>query len=218
MDCRIILEVAKPLYSEDDKKAGSSWSHIQRVLNDLLSYAYDFDLDSDTTDILFIAMSFHDCIKDSKDNHHELSANKFRTLVRRKVFLNGTKESFKTQRFCEDNLDIIYDCIWEHRSSMMKNKKSELGRISSLVDFGYPFNIEKAMKKSIKRAIKKKEKDTFEGILKSAHKHFTKKWLWDETNSDITTRCRRKLTKTYNKMVMVKFLAEFLDKNKTIVI
>lgn len=226
----IILKVAKGLYQTKYHDEKHNWNHIKRVRRDLKLYIKDHpNLNEDYQNILFVALMFHDCVMKNKKKHHEKSADMFVELVKKKAFktVKGnfiTEDREFTQTFLELNLDFIYQCIFEHRSSINAKHKSELGFIASLVDFGYPFPLHHAVNKAINKGIKIVEdeyafiymdwckKDNFDFIVHESFKWFKKRWLNEELLRDITKKDQDKLLSTFNKKIIAHALVEKLYK------
>lgn len=226
----IILKVAKALYESKHHDEKHDWSHIKRVRRDLKAYIKDHpELREDEINVLFTALVFHDCNMKNKKKHHEKSADSFYKLVQKRAFRNikgnfcGDDRDY-TQTFLELNIDFIYQCIFEHRSSINAKHKTDLGRITSLIDFGYPFPLHLAMRKAIKKGLEKVEndyaeccmawskKDNFDYILHEGFKWFEKRWLNKDLPRDITKEAQDKLIKTFSKKTLAHALVDMLYK------
>lgn len=225
----IILKVAKPLYQSKYHDEKHCWNHIMRIRKDLTKYLQDHTLSELEANVLYTAIIFHDCVMSNKKKHHEKSAEKFFKLVSEKAFLlvHGSfteEDRMHTQVFLELHMEFIFQCIWEHRSSINAKKKSELGYITSLLDFGYPFPLEVALDKAVRRGIDKVEdeneidlsrsekKDSFSEIVHEADKWFRKRWLNFDNPRDITEDDQRKLKESYSVNMIAHKLVDKLYK------
>ncbi|MGL5767271.1 MAG: hypothetical protein ACRCX8_16690 [Sarcina sp.] len=223
----IILKVARPLYSTKHHDKKHNWEHIGKVRQSLKNFSKDYNLREDEINTLYVAIIFHDCVMKNRDKHHENSADKLVELIKSKAFLkvdgNFKKEDREfTQTWLELHMDFIYQCIFEHRSSINAKKKSELGYITSLLDFGYPFPLEKAYHKAIRRGICKVQKnfdlnyeefeeaENFDWILDESDKWFRKRWLNLKNPRDIMEDEQIKLKNSYTKNKLGKVLVDLI--------
>lgn len=223
----IILEVARPLYLTKFHDEKHSWKHIRRVRKDFVAFINDHDIEEDEQNILFTALIFHDCNMRNRKKHHEKSADLFMKLVGEQRFLEVKGDFDKddiefTQTWLELHSDFIYQCIFEHRSSVNSKHKTELGYITSLLDFGYPFPYERALDKAVRRGISivKEDyeesgmifelEDNFDYILHEADVWFRKRWLNLKTPRDITKEEQKELLAKYRKNTLAKTLVDML--------
>lgn len=134
-----------PLYSRNDW-AHQMW-HIEDVIEKSLHLSKDYDVN---LDMVYTIAAFHDfgCYL-GRENHEKTSAN----LLKQDEFIKNI--------FNEDEMEIMYEAIIDHRGSLEYEPRSIYGKIISTAD----------------RFI------TVDGIMKSTHCHTLEFYLdapWDK--------------------------------------
>lgn len=120
-----------PLYEKNDES--HSLSHINNVINHSLQLGKKYNLNED---ILYTISAYHDIgVYVNRNKHEVISADIF------------YKDNFYKDFFSEEERQIIYEAIIDHRASSRRNPRSIYGKIVATADRQFD-NFENAVERT----------------------------------------------------------------------
>lgn len=147
-----------PIYEKNDK--GHNIEHINLVIEKITEYNKNYNLDEK---ILYIASAFHDIAHHiDKDNHEILSAKYFK------------EDEFMKNHLTNEERDIIFQAIEDHRSSKGKNPRSLYGKLLLSADKAMTFEV--FITRTYHYSIKHFPNYTKEDRMKTIYEHMIEKY------------------------------------------
>lgn len=148
----------------DDNIGGHGVEHIKYVIERSFEIIKEFDLDVNLNIVYTVAV-FHDIgYKENPEEHHIVSANMFLD--------NNIIKKF----FSEEEINIIYEAIIDHRASLDYDARSIYGKIVSSAD--REIDVDRLLTRSLLFAFDKykgKDKDVNE-IIEDSYNKISKKY------------------------------------------
>ncbi len=152
------------LINYGDNIGGHGIDHIRQVIERSFEIVEEFKLDVNL-DIVYTIAAFHDIsYKDDPDRHEELSAE---------YFMND--EGIK-KFFSEEEINIIYEAIIDHRASLEYEARSVYGKIVSSAD--REISVDNMLKRSFlfQRDKHANENPTTNEIIEYSYKKLSSKY------------------------------------------
>ena len=148
-----------PLYENNDES--HSLSHINNVINYSLQLGKEYNLDED---ILYTISVYHDIGVSKNRNMHEIiSADYF------------YKDKFLKSKFSEEERQIIYEAILDHRASGKSEPRSIYGKIVATADRQFE-SFEVALERTYKYLASNYPEKSIEEICDLIYKDFNNRY------------------------------------------
>lgn len=162
-----------PVYKSFDK--GHDMSHINKVIDDSLVIAQDYDVD---LNMVYTIAAYHDIgIPQGRENHHITSG----------VILKNDEKL--RQWFSEEQIKIMQEAVEDHRASNRHEPRSIYGKIVAEAD--RDISVNKIVYRSIAYALKNYPNEEYETMQNRVYTHiqtkygekgYLKLWLNTEKN------------------------------------
>ena len=148
-----------PLYENNDES--HSLSHINNVINYSLQLGEKFNLNED---ILYTISAYHDVgVFKNRNMHEVISADYF------------YKDKFLKNKFSEEERQIIYEAILDHRASSKRNPRSIYGKIVATADRQFK-SFEVALERTYRYLVSNYPEKSIEEICDLIYKDFNNRY------------------------------------------